>query len=96
MRTAKQPVARAHQHLVESLGGVDGLDISEFDVLSRVAERHLDRAGAAGERQSLDGVARFDGPVVAVLDHHPSVRAQRPVVATGHHLVTNQQPLITS
>jgi hypothetical protein len=50
-------------------------------------------AGSAGERHSSIVVDRFDGPVVAVLDHHSAVGAQRPVVAGGHHVVTNQQPL---
>ncbi len=59
------------------------------EMLGRVVGGRTDGAGAAGECHAAVDVDRFDGPVVAVLDHHPAVGAQRPVVAAGHDFVTD-------
>ena len=75
-----------------SLGGVAGLGVAEFEILGHVVARKPDPASTAGEGDTAVGVDGFDGPVVAVLDHQPSVGAEGPVVAAGDHLVVLQYP----
>jgi hypothetical protein len=64
-----------------ALGGVAGLGVAKFEMVDHVLEWDPNRAGTAGESDTVIVVDFRDGPVVAVLDHESLVGVEVPVVA---------------
>ncbi|HUG74428.1 MAG TPA: hypothetical protein VMM81_01980 [Acidimicrobiia bacterium] len=73
-----------------ALGGVAGLGVAEFEMLSGVIGGETDGAGWSGDGDRTVGMDGLDGPVVPVLDHGTAVGAEAALIAAGDDFVADQ------